>query len=259
MIGIFDSGSGGMSVFREIIKVLPDEKYVYYADNANCPYGEKTTEFIQGRSRAITDFLLSRGASIIVVACNTATSAAIATLRKEYPSVRFIGMEPALKPAASMTRTGVVGVLATEATLHGAKYLASKELYKNKVKIAESVGRGFVELVEKGQLSGPETEETVRRSVLPLVEAGADHIVLGCTHYPFLLDTIRKVAGEGVTVLDPAPAVARHLVDVMREEGLLPSGEKEAGAPSQGPGITLVSSGKGNSLERIYSLVINQL
>jgi glutamate racemase len=255
MIGIFDSGSGGMSVFREIYKVLPREKYVYYADNANCPYGGKSREFILGRSRAITDFLLREGADIIVIACNTATSAAVATLREEYPEVRFIGMEPALKPAALTTTTGVVGVLATEATLKGDKYLSAKEKYGKTVKIAESVGKGFVEMVERGVLSGPEAEETVRRSLSPLIEAGADKIVLGCTHYPFLIDVIRSIAGEGVTVMDPAPAVAAHLRDVMLREGLI----RNDAETSDGPGITLVSSGKGDSLERIYSLVINQL
>ena len=255
MIGIFDSGSGGMSVFREIYKVLPLEKYVYYADNANCPYGGKSREFITDRCRTITDFLLREGADIIVIACNTATSAAVATLREEYPGLSFIGMEPALKPAALSTKTGVVGVLATEATLKGTKYLNAKAIYGKTVKIAESVGKGFVEIVERGVLSGPEAEETVKRSLCPLLEAGADRIVLGCTHYPFLMDVINSIAGDGVTVMDPAPAVAVHLKDVMQREGLV----KNDAETSDGPGITLVSSGRGDSLERIYSLVINQL
>lgn len=149
MIGIFDSGSGGLSVFREIIKLLPEESYVYYADNANCPYGEKSLPFIQDRSRAITEFLLSRGARIIVVACNTATAAAITTLRNEYP-VRFIGMEPAVKPAALSSQTGVIGVLATAGTLKGSKYLTTKGIYEDDVRIVEHVGQGFVELPRQG-------------------------------------------------------------------------------------------------------------
>ena len=219
MIGIFDSGSGGLSVFREIIKLLPEESYVYYADNANCPYGEKSLPFIQDRSRAITEFLLSRGARIIVVACNTATAAAITTLRNEYP-VRFIGMEPAVKPAALSSQTGVIGVLATAGTLKGSKYLTTKGIYEDDVRIVEHVGQGFVELAEAGILDGPVAEETVRRSLRPLLDAGADRIVLGCTHYPFLRNVIQRVAGPDVRIIDPAPAVARHLVDVMREEGL---------------------------------------
>lgn len=224
MIGIFDSGSGGLSVLREILRVLPRERFVYYADNANCPYGEKTPEFIQSRGRAITEYLLSRGAEIIVVACNTATAAAISTLRNEYP-VRFIGMEPAVKPAALSSKTGVIGVLATAGTLKGSKYLTTKGIYEEDVKIVEHVGQGFVELVENGILDGPVAEETVRKSLKPLLDAGADRIVLGCTHYPFLRGVIQRVAGPDVTIIDPAPAVARHLVDVMREEGLIDATE----------------------------------
>ena len=220
MIGIFDSGSGGLSVLREILRLLPEEDFIYYADNANCPYGEKTPEFIQNRSRTITEYLLSRGAQIIVVACNTATAAAITTLRKEY-SVRFIGMEPAVKPAALSSKTGVIGVLATAGTLKGSKYLTTKGIYEDDVKIVEHVGQGFVELVENGILDGPLAEETVRKSLQPLLDAGADRIVLGCTHYPFLRAVIQRVAGPDVQIIDPAPAVARHLIEVMKEEGLL--------------------------------------
>ena len=180
MIGIFDSGSGGLSVLREILRILPKEKYVYYSDNANCPYGEKSVEFIRNRAREITRLLISKGAQIIVVACNTATAAAISVLREEFP-VKFIGMEPAVKPAALSSKTGVIGVLATAGTLKASRYLNIKEMFGDGTKIAEHVGEGFVELVENGILDGPEAEETVRKSVLPLVAAGADRIVLGCT------------------------------------------------------------------------------
>ena len=220
MIGIFDSGSGGLSVLREILKILPKERYYYYADNAFCPYGDKSPEFIQERGRAITDHLLSEGADIIVVACNTATAAAISTLRKEYP-VKFIGMEPAVKPAALSSVSGVIGVLATAGTLKGSKYLTTKGLYEDNVKIVEHVGKGFVELVEDGVLDGPVAEKVVNESLRPLLDEGADRIVLGCTHYPFLRDVIQRLAGPSVQVIDPAPAVARHLMDVMREEGLI--------------------------------------
>lgn len=221
MIGIFDSGAGGMSVLREILKLLPQEKYVYYSDNANCPYGEKTREFIIERSRAITRELLDKGCGIIVVACNTATSAAIETLREEFAPVKFIGMEPAIKPAALSTRTGVIGVLATAGTLKGSKYLISKGIYEDDVRIEEHVGEGYVELVENGELEGPHAEEIVRKSLQPLLDAGADNIVLGCTHYPFLRPLIRKIAGPSVKILDPAPATARHLIYVMVQEKLI--------------------------------------
>ena len=269
MIGVFDSGSGGLSVLKEIVRLLPDQKYVYLADNAHCPYGEKTPEYITDRCRDITRLLMSKGADIIVVACNTATAAAINTIRKEF-SIKFIGMEPAVKPAALGTRTGVIGVLATAGTLKGSKYLAAKGNYEDGCRIVEHVGEGFVELVEAGRLAGPEAEATVGRSLLPLLDEGADTIVLGCTHYPFLLPVLQAVAnsyvprgtsgqvvsrrtplspqavtfplaGGGTTLrdttcpeasmpvvrfIDPAPAVARHMVYVMVQEGLL--GEHQA-------------------------------
>ena len=224
MIGIFDSGIGGLSVFREIRKVLPEQSYIYYSDSAHCPYGEKSQEYIIDRAREITRFLLNKGAEIIVVACNTATAAAISTLRQEFP-VKFIGMEPAIKPAASQTKTGVVGVLATAGTLKADKYQSTRERWGDDVQIVEQVGKGFVELVEKGMTEGREAEETVGVCIEPLLDAGADTIVLGCTHYPFLSKTISKVAerlvpGRAVTIIDPAPAVARHLMEVMHEEGI---------------------------------------
>lgn len=214
-IGVFDSGSGGLSVLREIRKVLPRENYVYYSDNANCPYGGRSAEFIISRARTITELLLARGADIIVVACNTATAAAIATLRAEY-SVPFVGMEPAVKPAALGTRSGVIGVLATAGTLKASKYLDTRGRFEDKVTIVEHVGRGFVELVESLELSGPHAEAVVAQSLEPLLEAGADTIVLGCTHYPFLLPVMEKLAeGRGVRFIDPAPAVARQVCRVM--------------------------------------------
>lgn len=272
MIGLFDSGTGGLSVLREIVKLLPDEKYVFYADNAHCPYGEKSPEFIRERCRVITRTLLAEGADIIVAACNTATAAAIRTLREEFP-VRFIGMEPAVKPAALGTRTGVIGVLATAGTLKGSKYLATKGNFEDNCTIVEHVGRGFVELVERGVLTGPEAEATVRESLEPLLEAGADTVVLGCTHYPFLLETLQKVAGPGIRFIDPAPAVARHLIYVMVQERLLSEGEatralakvielaeaeamgKQRPAPARVPDVRLISSGDPLPLQRMFRLL----
>lgn len=250
MIGIFDSGVGGLSVFREIRKVLPDERYVYFSDNAHCPYGEKTREYIIDRARAITETLLSKGADLIVVACNTATAAAIADLRERY-DVPFIGMEPAVKPAASCTKTGVVGVLATAGTLKADKYLTTRGKYAEEVRFVEHVGEGFVELVENGDTTGAEAERVVGKSLIPLLEAGADTIVLGCTHYPFLSDTILKVASDHfpaqvISMIDPAPAVARHLLDVMTTEGLI---------RKDGFRIELHSSGDDTSLTQLYKKI----
>ena len=246
MIGIFDSGVGGLSVFREIVRILPEEKYIYWSDNAHCPYGEKSRDYIIDRARAVTSFLIEQGADIIVVACNTATAAAISTLREEFP-VPFIGMEPAVKPAAQATRSGVVGVLATAGTLRAEKYIDTRAKWARDVKIVEHIGQGFVELVEKGNVSGPEAESIVEKSVRPLIEAGADTIVLGCTHYPFLAETIMKAAGTPVTLIDPAPAVAKHLMEVMQENGLI---------RKDGFSMSLHSSGEPGTLEKTYNNLI---
>ena len=253
MIGIFDSGVGGLSVFREIRKVLPEQTYIYYSDNAHCPYGEKSREYIIDRTRAITQMLIEKGCEIIVVACNTATAAAISTLREEFP-IKFIGMEPAIKPAAQATKTGVVGVLATAGTLKATKYIDTRAKWAQNVKIVEHIGQGFVELVENGSVCGPAAETTVSASLKPLLDAGADTIVLGCTHYPFLIDTIKKVASETypdreITVIDPAPAVARHLVEVMAEEGIEP-------VSKEGYQIELLASGTQENLHRTFDTLL---
>ena len=243
-VGIFDSGAGGLSVLREIRRAAPGLECIYYADNANCPYGDKSAEFIIGRSRAITGELLGRGADAIVVACNTATAAAIATLREEYPLVPFVGMEPAVKPAALGTRSGVVGVLATAGTLKASKYLDTKGRFEADVQIVERVGRAFVELVERGVLDGEEVEKAVHEAVDPLLEQGADTIVLGCTHYPFLRGVIERVCGPSVRIIDPAPAVARRLVEVLSEAGV----PLECAAAGD---VTLLASGDTRVLRKL--------
>ena len=249
-IGIFDSGSGGLSVLKEMLKVLPDERYIYYSDNANCPYGEKSAEFICERAESICSMLIEKGAEIIVVACNTATAAAIASLRKRF-AIPFVGMEPAVKPAALGTRSGVIGVLATEGTLKASKYLNTKDRFSGGVRIEEHVGRGFVELVESLELDGKRARGVVEASLLPLLEAGADVIVLGCTHYPFLLplmESIAKERGYEVRFIDPAPAVSRHLVEVAAERGI--------SSADPNPGVILLSSGPKESLERLYRSIL---
>lgn len=236
---------------KEIRKVLPSGHFIYYADNAHCPYGEKSQDYIRDRARAVTRLLLDKGAELIVVACNTATGAAIAALREEF-DVPFVGMEPAVKPAALGTRSGVIGVLATAGTLRASKYLDTKGRFQDDVTIVEHVGEGFVELVEKGILDGPEAEVVVAHSLRPLLDAGADIIVLGCTHYPFLMAPIRRIAGPEVRIIDPAPAVARQVVNVLEREGI--PYQKDAGALAH-PDIELLSSGDPASLQRIFALV----
>ncbi len=234
-------------MLREMLKRLPGEDYVYYSDNAWCPYGEKSPEFIIERCRSITDLMLERGAEAMVLACNTATAAAISSLRAEY-DIPFVGMEPAIKPAVQSTRSGVVGVLATSGTLKGAKYLDTRERYAENVKVVENVGRGFVELVESGTVSGKRAEEVVRASLQPLLDQGADTIVLGCTHYPFLLDTMRSIAGPGVEFIDPAPAVARHLEEVLEKNGKC--------ARNTTPGtVELLASDDDTALRRTFQLI----
>lgn len=280
-IGVFDSGEGGLSVLKEITRLLPESEYVYYSDNAHCPYGEKSPEYIQDRARAITERLLKEGADVIVVACNTATAAAISVLRSEYSDassqevrdkvreltggrhdhICFIGMEPAVKPAALGTKTGVVGVLATAGTLKGSKYLKTKESVDDQVNVFEHVGRGFVELVEEGRLSGSEAEDVVKASLGPLLSAGADIIVLGCTHYPFLLPVLQKVAGPDIRFIDPAPAVARQLVHVLERDGMLSAGEasstlaRNASAVPSSPHVKLLSSGDPEPLHHLYGTI----
>lgn len=237
MIGVFDSGVGGLSVLRELVRALPHEKFIYFSDNAHCPYGGKSAAYVIDRARWITDFLLGRGCSMIVIACNTATAAAVATLREEYPAVPFVGIEPAIKPAAAATLTGVVGVLATRGTLSGEKYHIALGRMPAGIRVVEHVGEGFVELVESGfegdgllagasgSAAGAEgfagARETVAASVYPLLEAGADVLVLGCTHYPFLSECIGSVAAEWclehdpsrkISIIDPSPAVAKQAV-----------------------------------------------
>lgn len=247
-IGIMDSGVGGLSVFREIRRLLPCADYVYYADNAWCPYGEKEPEFIRSRCREITRLMISRGAQAMVIACNTATAAAISTLRSEF-SLPFIGMEPAVKPAALGTRSGVIGVLATAGTLKGSNYLKLKDGVRDGVRVVEHVGSGFVELVERGELEGEHAEEVVKSSLRPLLDAGADIIVLGCTHYPFLLPVLQKAAGPGTRFIDPAPAVAAHLLDILEQKGI-PTGGTVPGRAE------FLASGPRESLDRMAAAVM---
>ncbi len=209
-IGVFDSGVGGLSVLREIRRALPGEDLLYVADSAHAPYGDKSQQFIEDRSIAISEFLVSRNVKAIVVACNTATGAAIATLRSRF-SVPIIAMEPAVKPAAANTKTGVIGVLATSRTLASDNFVKLFARYGTDVEILGQACPGLVEQVEAGDLSGDKTRLLLEQYVLPLLERDADTIVLGCTHYPFLAPLIQEIAGSRVAVIDSAAAVARQL------------------------------------------------
>lgn len=219
-VGVFDSGVGGLSVLRELRRLLPAEDFIYYADSAHCPYGGKAPAAIQARAVAITEELLGAGCKQIVVACNTATIAAVEHLRANYP-VPFVGMEPAVKPACALTRTGVVGVLATGAALGGEKFHRLVAQHAERVRVITQPCPGLVECVEAGDLDGPLVGELVVRYVQPLVRAHADVIVLGCTHYPFLRQAIQLAAGPQVSLVDTGEAVARQARRVLEREGLL--------------------------------------
>nr|WP_217346877.1 glutamate racemase [Noviherbaspirillum sp. L7-7A]MBV0879414.1 glutamate racemase [Noviherbaspirillum sp. L7-7A] len=226
-VGIFDSGLGGLSVLRHVRRLLPHEALIYAADSAFAPYGGKDEAAVLARTVAMADFLVAQGVKALVIACNTATAGAIVEIRRRYPTLPVVGVEPGLKPAALQTRTGMVGVLATERTLASRRFLALE------AQIAESSGVRFIgqpcpglaDQVEKGELRSPATMELVRRFVGPLIAAGADALVLGCTHYPFLVAQIESAAREAgaasLAIIDTGDAVARQLGKVLAEQGLL--------------------------------------
>ncbi|MGJ8672082.1 glutamate racemase [Rubritalea sp.] len=215
-VGILDSGVGGLSVLLEIRKKLPNIPIHYIGDSAWCPYGNKPAEQIQARSFAVTERLIEMGAHTIVVACNSATIHAVEALRASYP-ITFIGMEPAVKPASKLTKTGTIGVLATEASIAGEKFhrLLQTHIHPNGLKVITQHCPDFVTLVERGVLTGAEVEDAVSRYALPMVKAGADTLVLGCTHYPFLRETIQKVVGPSIQLIDTGEAVARQTASIL--------------------------------------------
>ncbi|WP_232219879.1 glutamate racemase [Pseudogulbenkiania sp. MAI-1] len=217
---MFDSGLGGLSVWRELTRLLPQEPVIYLADRAYCPYGGRSAEDILARSEAITRYLIGQGAKLIVIACNTATSAAARELRRRYPELPIVGMEPAVKPAALHSRSGQIAVLATRATLKGDKFLDLKAQYDDSVDILPLPGDGFVELVENGDLGSDEAHQVVRRQLQPLQAHAVDQVVLGCTHYPFLSHLIEAALPAGVKLVDPARAVSQQAERLLHRHGL---------------------------------------
>ena len=211
-IGLFDSGLGGLSVLRAVRAWMPQANLLYFGDNAQVPYGARPLAQVRGFAHAITRFLRARGAEIIVVACNTASAAALQSLRAadEFSGLPFVGMEPAVKPAAEATRTGVVGVLATPATFQGELYASVVERFAHGVRVVQQVCPGLVQQIEAGQVDTPETEAMLRGWVTPLLTQGIDVLVLGCTHYPFVIPLLEHICGPDVRVIDPAPAIARQ-------------------------------------------------
>jgi len=219
-IGIFDSGVGGISVLRAIREQMPEESIIYFGDQGHIPYGPRPMEQIRDFAEAITKFLLERNAKIVVVACNTASAAALKYLREKFPDVQFVGMEPAVKPAAEHTQTGKVGVLATPATFQGALYASVVERFANGVELLQNTCPGLVQQIEQGNLDGEETRKILEDALLPMLERNIDTIVLGCTHYPFVIPLIQRIVGKNVRVIDPAPAVARQARRLLEAGGM---------------------------------------
>ncbi len=220
-LGVFDSGVGGLSVVKALHTLLPAESIYYVADTHHCPYGPRPASEILKWSRGIAQFLTERDCKAIVVACNTASAAALAGLREQMPDTPFVGMVPAVKPAARLTRSGVVGVLATDGTFRGHLYEEAVNNHAHGVRVISRVCRGLVAQVERGDLDGPNTVTLLSRCVMPMIEAGADTLVLGCTHYPFLRPALSRLVGPDVTILEPSDAVARQTARVLTERGLL--------------------------------------
>lgn len=209
IIGVFDSGVGGLTVLRELAIHLPHCSYIYFADNANAPYGPKGPEEIIRHSHAITDFLIQNGCSLIVVACNTATAAAIDYLRQNF-SVPFVGMEPAIKPAALNTKTKSIGILATKGTFEGRLYQETSAKYASNVSTHYTIGDGLVELVENGKANSSEMTSLLKEYINPMVQKDIDYLVLGCSHYPFFISTLQKLLPKNVSIINPAGAVAKQ-------------------------------------------------
>ncbi len=220
-VGFFDSGVGGLCVRDAVRALLPLENTVYIADSAHCPYGRRPPEKIVEYARAHVRTLLGMDCKLIVVACNTASAAAIDVLRSEWPAVPFVGMEPAVKPAALKSHTAVVGVLATEGTFRGRLYRETRARFAKGVTVLACVADEFVQLVERGELDGEHAEAVVCAKVEPLLAAGADHLVLGCTHFPHLRSLIEKVCNGRATVIDSTAAVAARVRSVLSDAGLL--------------------------------------
>ncbi len=221
-IGIFDSGVGGTSIWKEIQKLLPKENTLYLADSKNAPYGEKSKEEIVRLSRKNTEFLLQKGCKLIVVACNTATTNAITYLRDNY-DVPFIGIEPAIKPAALNSKSRTVGVLATKGTLASSLFHSTSENHAYGIQIVEQEGTGLVELIEKGELQSAKTRSLLKKYLGPMLNKGIDYLVLGCSHYPYLIPLLREMLPQHVRIIDSGEAVARQTKAILLERDLLNS------------------------------------
>ncbi len=225
-IGIFDSGLGGLTIYNEIHKLLPNENIIYLADSQNAPYGGKSKDEIIAISVKNTEFLLAQGCKLIVVACNTASTNAVKYLREHF-DVPIIRVQPAIKPAALNSKTKVVGMLATKGTLESELLFETAQRFARGVKVVEQVGEGLVSLIETGKMRSPEMTSLLKKYVKPMLDQNADYLVLGCTHYPFLTDQIQEITGDQVNIIDSGEAIARQTRVILEQEGLLNTDERE--------------------------------
>ena len=222
-IGVYDSGVGGLSVLRAIHSRLPNEATLYFADQAKVPYGERPLEEVRQLAEGVTRMMMSQGVKLIVIACNTASAAALKHLRALYPEFPFVGMEPAVKPAAEQTLSGKVGVLATPSTFQGELYASVVERFGKDVQIFEATCPGLVKQIERGYLHTYLTRSILQQAIQPMLAEGVDTLVMGCTHFPFVIPLIQQIAGENVRVIDPAPAIARQTERVLIQHYILRS------------------------------------
>ncbi|MDR1818557.1 MAG: glutamate racemase [Puniceicoccales bacterium] len=257
-VGVLDSGVGGLSVLREIIALLPAVETLYAGDTARCPYGGRPASEVAAFCGELTRGLLASGCDLVVVACNTATALAVDALRAAHPAVPIVGMEPAIKPAALHSRTGVVGVLATAGTLRGGRFRRTKERFAGATRVIEVVGAGLVELVERGAADTPEADALLRPLLAPVLEAGADKLVLGCTHFPFLREAIRRVAGDALELVDSGAAVARRVRDLLpATPASSATGSITGSATGNAPPARLFfATGDGGTLSRLASRLL---
>lgn len=219
-IGIFDSGIGGTSTWRELNQLLPNENTIYLSDSENAPYGQKSKEKITELSAKNTEFLLKKNCKIIVIACNTATTNAISHLRNKY-DIPFIGIEPAIKPASLQTKTNTIGILATKGTLNSELFEKTSSLIDENITIIEQIGEGLVDLIESGRMNSNEMDVLLKQYITPMLEKNIDYLVLGCTHYPYLIPQIRKIVGNKVKIIDSGEAVAKQTKNILIEKKLL--------------------------------------
>ena len=254
-IGIFDSGVGGLSVLRAIRQQLPNAPVIYFADQEHVPYGSRTLEEVRLFSETITRCLLSLGVRLIVVACNTASAAALHHLRQVFPDVPFVGMEPAVKPAAEQTHSGVVGVLATPATFQGALYASVVERFAQGVTILQDTCPGLVQQIEAGKLDAPETRHILERALYPMLQKGIDTVVLGCTHYPFVIPLIEQIVGPAVRVIDPAPAIARQTARLLMQYNLP---QPEITPPEKLAALSVLTSGDASALQNALPSLLGE-